>query len=75
MQGGAESFNILLLKHEMPGQQIANNFLEVNAKDIRQYRNRTVYYLWGYTLVYIVVFDFYNLTTKGENLLSAVVVC
>ncbi|KAK2559272.1 hypothetical protein P5673_018419 [Acropora cervicornis] len=28
MQGGAESFNTLFLKHEMPGQQEANNFLE-----------------------------------------------
>ena len=44
MQGGAESFNTLL-KHEMPGQQEANNFLEVNAKGIRQYRNLTFYYL------------------------------
>ena len=45
MQGGAETFNILFLKHEMPGQQEANNFLEINAKGIRQYRNLTFYYL------------------------------
>ena len=45
MQGGAEGFNTLFLKHEMPGQQEANNFLEVNAKGISQYRNLTFYYL------------------------------
>ena len=43
MQGEAETFNILFLKHEMPGQQEANNFLEINAKGIRQYRNLTFY--------------------------------
>ena len=39
------SVNTLFLKHEMPGQQEANNFLEVNAKGISQYRNLTFYYL------------------------------
>ena len=52
MQGGAETFDILFLKHEMPGQQEANNFLEINAKSIRQYRNLTFYYLWSYALVF-----------------------